>query len=685
MSTHSLALSVLLAGAAASHIPSCPAPASSKCLLDVLRTHGAVAVSNVPGIKMAREAAFRSMAKCGSGDAAPESMSEVALADGTVRRSLGTRTERGVPEALDSACADPDGSMETLRTLVDSASRRFIGALNLAVPDDEAILTTRTTRAYHSLADVTQGGQQLEHFHVYKPTAETVPPAAEAAPALPLHTDAGLFIALVPAMWIDLDHPLTPSGPTDGFYVQASDGSQLTISPRDASSSVVFVIGDGWGKWIEPRLRSGFRAAPHAMVVTPPPPADADASLLRLWYGRMFLPPPDALMPLPGRPAANSITYAEWSAWAKSSSLSPAGEAALAEPGTSALLPTGCGGHHRSLAVVDENGCNENQILCWHVCKSVDELPCGKDQAICLEESTGYIWTPDEPHCPGCDTACQALSPPPASPAGTHVGHLSPADESIFCTGPGTAMHMDGFTFVSYGESNCVILLFGSWRVGTSAAFAAAWIGVALLGILTEALTAFRRTSVPRSDLLRRRPRARQAVMGLLYSVQVTLGYLLMLVAMTYQVELFIAVLFGLGLGHTILNTSAPVAETVDPCCVSPVLTTAATAPMPLKTISTDNGGSRPSYPAGGAPAGKPDGPPYRCVVRAAPVSCEGCCAVICSALRALDGVSSCSASLDGTVQVEMSIDLPPAELIRAIERTGKTAILAPFALGVRA
>jgi hypothetical protein len=664
MSTLSITLSALLAGAAASHIPSCPTPASTECLLDALRTHGAVAMSNVPGIKMAREAAFRSVALCGSSDAALESMSEVTLADGTARRSLGTRTMRGVPEQLlDSACADPDGSMEILRTLVDSASRRFLGALNLAVPDDEPILATRTGRAYYSLADVAQGGEQLEHFHAYQPPPGTAPPRAEAQAALPLHTDAGLFIALVPAMWVDLDRPLTPPEASDGFYVQSSDGGQLTISPRDAPSSVVFVIGDGWGKWIDPSLRSGFRAAPHAMVVTAPPPLYPAASLLRLWYGRMFLPPNDALMPLPGRPSENSITYAEWAAWAKSSSksapLNLAGEKALAEPGTSALLPTGCGGNHRSLAVVDKDGCNENQILCWHVCQTIETLPCGKENAICLEESTGYIWTRDEPHCPGCATACQATPPPPSPPAATpaatpHGGpHHHPVEKSIFCTGPGTAMHMDGFTFVSYGESNCVILLFGSWRVGTSAAFAAACLGVALLGLLTEALTSFRRSGVPRSEALRGRPRAKKVVMGLLYSVQVCMGYLLMLVAMTYQVELFIAVIVGLGLGHTLLNTSAPVAETADPCCVPPVPTPAATAPMPLKTISTSSDASRPSHRAGiAATAGQPAGPPYRCVVRAAPVSCEGCCAVICSAVRSLDGVSSCSASLVQTLPI---------------------------------
>ena len=53
--------------------------------------------------------------------------------------------------------------------------------------------------------------------------------------------------------------------------------------------------------------------------------------------------------------------------------------------------------------------------------------------------------------------------------------------------------------------------------------------------------------------------------------LQVVAGYFLMLIAMTYQVELFLAVVFGLGVGHTAFNTKAPVGESVDACCVQEV------------------------------------------------------------------------------------------------------------------
>ena len=47
------------------------------------------------------------------------------------------------------------------------------------------------------------------------------------------------------------------------------------------------------------------------------------------------------------------------------------------------------------------------------------------------------------------------------------------------------------------------------------------------------------------------------------------LGYLAMLVAMTYSVELFLCVVAGLVIGHGAFNLGTPVGETVDPCCAS--------------------------------------------------------------------------------------------------------------------
>jgi len=54
-----------------------------------------------------------------------------------------------------------------------------------------------------------------------------------------------------------------------------------------------------------------------------------------------------------------------------------------------------------------------------------------------------------------------------------------------------------------------------------------------------------------------------------LFALNIGSGYLAMLVAMTYSVELFICMVLGLVMGHAIFNTEAAVGESVDPCCAS--------------------------------------------------------------------------------------------------------------------
>lgn len=54
-----------------------------------------------------------------------------------------------------------------------------------------------------------------------------------------------------------------------------------------------------------------------------------------------------------------------------------------------------------------------------------------------------------------------------------------------------------------------------------------------------------------------------------LFGLNLVLGYLAMLVAMTYSIELFLCVVLGLCVGHFVFNSKADVGESVDPCCAS--------------------------------------------------------------------------------------------------------------------
>ena len=62
---------------------------------------------------------------------------------------------------------------------------------------------------------------------------------------------------------------------------------------------------------------------------------------------------------------------------------------------------------------------------------------------------------------------------------------------------------------------------------------------------------------------------ARRFVVVSLFGLNLILGYLAMLVAMTYSIELFLCVVFGLCVGHFTFNTKSVVGESIDPCCAS--------------------------------------------------------------------------------------------------------------------
>lgn len=123
--------------------------------------------------------------------------------------------------------------------------------------------------------------------------------------------------------------------------------------------------------------------------------------------------------------------------------------------------------------------------------------------------------------------------------------------------------------------------------------FAAACLGCILLGFLTEGFSFVRRRA---RDVLRAKPELLQKLSHCaLYAAHLVFSYFCMLIAMTYQVELFVCVIAGLAIGHGAFHYKpvAPVAavagkangksngftdadkgymsnvdeEVVDPCC----------------------------------------------------------------------------------------------------------------------
>jgi hypothetical protein len=59
----------------------------------------------------------------------------------------------------------------------------------------------------------------------------------------------------------------------------------------------------------------------------------------------------------------------------------------------------------------------------------------------------------------------------------------------------------------------------------------------------------------------------RDLLMVLLHGTNVVLSYFIMLVAMTYNVELFSMAVAGLTAGYMVFNLAEPPRHTTDPCC----------------------------------------------------------------------------------------------------------------------
>jgi Ctr copper transporter family len=126
-------------------------------------------------------------------------------------------------------------------------------------------------------------------------------------------------------------------------------------------------------------------------------------------------------------------------------------------------------------------------------------------------------------------------------------------EEQPYCYG-GTSMYMDGFHWT---HPICVIYLFPNWALTSRVKFTMAAIGTLLFGILLEAVILNRRTVMNSLTMKKKQavgPNQRLLVSATYYGAQLTMGYMIMLVVMTYSGVLFFCSVLGLVCGHVIFN-----------------------------------------------------------------------------------------------------------------------------------
>ena len=207
-------MSAPLAGAV--DLPTCPF-ADVACVRTALVRYAGLAITGVPGLAAARRSALMELASCALHG---EETRHVVLPDRTVRHTVAAETVRGVPSEIDAGgCEGLPEAADPLRALVDQSVRRVLGGLEGLVRTDSGPLLPAAERAggYATLGEVAQQGLHLEHFHAYKGGGGLASKAAggekggagvaaagdeSAAPTVPLHTDAGLLIAVVPPLYV---------------------------------------------------------------------------------------------------------------------------------------------------------------------------------------------------------------------------------------------------------------------------------------------------------------------------------------------------------------------------------------------------------------------------------------------------------------------------------------------------
>lgn len=214
-----------------------------------------------------------------------EGVDSIVLGDQSTRRaSVATATVGNSPlniasrDVLQEQCGHGTvEAMEFLRDQVSIASDTFVRSLDrlhmLYHDNVTPLLRDNQGKSYSTLSSIVQSANHLEHFHYYHTAGDRESNKAKArnneSLSVEWHTDAGLFLAFVPA-W---DCYSFGEQPDNSFWVQLPNGDKAQA--RFEPNSVVIMLGAGAEHWI--RSSCGLRATRHAVLM--------DKGDTRTWYG----------------------------------------------------------------------------------------------------------------------------------------------------------------------------------------------------------------------------------------------------------------------------------------------------------------------------------------------------------------------------------------------------------------
>lgn len=180
-------------------------------------------------------------------------------------------------------------------------------------------------------------------------------------------------------------------------------------------------------------------------------------------------------------------------------------------------------------------------------------------------------------------------------------------------------------------------------------------VGSLSFGLFYEFLSCLRRTWLRPAPWRVAHPLLWRCGMAAFFTLQLACGYTLMLIAMTYQVELFAATVFGIGIGHFAFNVTSPDSASTDPCCPD-------NEPSGKRKLGALEAPLLPSPARKGSSEGVS--------VSVDGMVCEHCVASVDAALKAVAGVTEVSVDLEAglaRVHGEAAVDA----LLSAVNAAG--------------
>ncbi|KAL3927954.1 MAG: hypothetical protein SGBAC_012865 [Bacillariaceae sp.] len=537
--------------------------------------------------------------------------SETVNAMETVRDEVAI-VSKAVVQTMDRLLLGGDGGGSSSSSSNNNNNNNNNNVMTYDKKDEAPLLETKYGSVYRTMASIVHSANHLEHFHHYNSndsnkqttTATTTATTAhddddDDRKTVEWHTDAGLFLTFLPA------HDCESGGTKqdDSFYVQLPNGQQAQAYFEPGSVAVM--MGAGAEHWLSsPSSTSSstssssinfLKATRHAVQM--------ESSTRRVWYGMskgfhfanacaylfvvlspaVHLVPEDSIIQESPR-----RTFGDMKQNMKVSSQhqhqqkgamddetiaigcgpstddTPSSLLMLTDNNNDSIIsPTRRRRRRRLQHVQDAAACNNvTNFFCWTQCLEIPNYEQAEsyinegNSLYCLDpgilaRSGNQVSQAVEPctgsnvHNSNCQGIWHQTSP---SVEGWPVEYNSTVryDEK-YCYG-GTSMYMDGFHWIH--DTTCVIYLFPSLVLSSQARFIGACFGTIFFGMMVEAIIFRRRKSIVTfspgiSRLL--------ASAGF-YALQLTMGYLVMLIVMTYSIPLFLCCISGLVLGHVVFN-----------------------------------------------------------------------------------------------------------------------------------